>query len=55
MIYAFFTKPFSSLKLSTRHFDLLKTMGKEITKDAEEKMKRLVESFKEEKGFVKKA
>ncbi|OGJ58226.1 F0F1 ATP synthase subunit alpha [Candidatus Peribacteria bacterium RIFCSPHIGHO2_01_FULL_51_9] len=37
--------------LRTKHYDLLEILGKEITKEAEEKLKRLIHFFKEEHGF----
>jgi F-type H+-transporting ATPase subunit alpha len=46
-----FEKEFLEL-LRTQHFNVLETLEKELTKDAEEALKRLVESLKERKGFT---
>ncbi|MDD4318751.1 MAG: F0F1 ATP synthase subunit alpha [Candidatus Peribacteraceae bacterium] len=37
--------------LRSKHFNVLEQLGKEITKEAEETLKRLIESFKKDKGF----
>jgi F-type H+-transporting ATPase subunit alpha len=41
--------------LRTQHFDLLQVLSKEITPDAEEKLKRLAATVKDQNGFVKAA
>ncbi len=38
--------------LVNQHPDLLETLSKELTKEAEETLKRLIESFKEDKKFL---
>ncbi|MFA6523428.1 MAG: F0F1 ATP synthase subunit alpha [Candidatus Peribacteraceae bacterium] len=37
--------------LRAKHYNLLEQLTKELTKEAEENLKRLLESFKKEKGF----
>lgn len=38
--------------LRAKHFPLLEQLDREITKDAEEQLKRLIEAFKKEKGYA---
>ena len=38
--------------LREKHYDVLKILQKEITKEAEETLKRLIESFKKERGYA---
>ena len=45
-----FEKEFLDL-LRTQHFNVLETLEKELTKEAEEALKRLVEALKERKGY----
>ncbi len=37
--------------LRSKHYTLLEQLGKELTKDAEEELKRLLTSFKDDKGY----
>jgi F0F1-type ATP synthase alpha subunit len=45
-----FEKEFLDL-LRTQHFDVLTVLEKEITKEVEETMKRLITALKERKGY----
>jgi F-type H+-transporting ATPase subunit alpha len=38
--------------LRSKHYNLLEQLAKELTKEAEENLKRLLESYKKEKGFA---
>ncbi|MEK7218469.1 MAG: F0F1 ATP synthase subunit alpha, partial [Patescibacteria group bacterium] len=41
--------------LASKHANVLEQLGKEITPDTEETLKRLIGSFKSEKGYVSKS
>jgi len=41
--------------LREKHYDVLKILQKEITKEAEETLKRLIESFKKDRGYLAKS
>ena len=38
--------------LRDKHYDVLKALESEITKETEETLKRLIDSFKKERGFT---
>ena len=38
--------------LNEKHYDVMKVLEKEITKEAEETLKRLIESFKKDRGYA---